>query len=181
MAEIVTGTVTGQVDMASVLKAEADIRRETAIGVGSVSAKVAETGWQVENRVSRGVDRVTDQDTAYFIASQQINFQNATALAALTAKSDFQNAQVLAAIQLAQAQNAAATALASAALGEKVTSDGNMTRALINTNTVDELRFKLARAQDKNDDHEHRGRKCCDKEKELKLNFGPPLSAQVDS
>jgi hypothetical protein len=192
MADIVTGTVTGQVDVSQLLVGQADIRRETqeqsadirreaAIDTAVVSAHVKEAGWQTLNKIADSTDRVTDQDTAYFIAGQSVNFQNATALASLTASTNANFNQTLAAIQLssqqtvaasqlAAAQNAAATALASAQTQQLVVADGNVTRALINSQTVDELRF---RNLERDRDHGHQGHGC----KDGVFSFGPPLGA----
>ena len=202
MADIVTGTVTGQVDESQLLRGQADqryetamnaadirreqamdagtIRREQAVESAVVSANVKESGWQAINKISDATDRVTDQDTAYFIAGQAVNFQNATALAALTASNNANFNQTFAAIQLAAQQttaaaqlagqvSASAAALAAAQTQHMIVGDGNVTRALINSQTIDELRFR-------NLDHghgrdEHRG--C----KEGVFSFGPPLGA----
>jgi hypothetical protein len=160
MADIVTGTVTGLVDMTATNMAIADVRREEAVGVGVIT-----------DVVKTESNRVTGQDTAYFIAGQQINFQNATALAALTAGTNAQFAATQSAIQLAAQSNATATALAAAQTQALVSADGATTRALINSQKIDDLRAALDRA------HDHRGHGCGEK-KEGVLNFGPPLSAQ---
>jgi len=179
MADIVTGTVSGQVDVTQLLMGQADIRREQAVESAVVSANVKESGWQNLNKTAEVSDRITDQDTAYFIAGQAVNFQNATALAALTASSNANFNQTLAAIQLAATQTAAAatlagsqaasaSALAAAQTQALVVADGNSTRALINSQTIDELRFR---------EIGHRGRGGhCEKE-EGTLTYGPPTSA----
>ena len=85
-------------------------------------------------------DRTSANDTAYFIAGQNINFQNATALAALKSSTDANFNQTLAAIQLAAAnttaaatlageKTASAAALGQALIGQQIVQDGNTTRA----------------------------------------------------
>ena len=182
MADIVTGTVTGQVDESNMLRDMGTLRREQAIDTANVNSHVKESGWQNMDKTATVGDRVTDQSTAYFIAGQQINFQNATALAALKAGTDanfnatlaaisLSAANNVAAIQLAEAKNAAASALAAAATQAIVTADGNTTRALINSQTVDELRF---RNLDEKYEHRGRGHEGC---KEGVFSFGPPTGA----
>jgi len=180
MADIVTGTVSGQVDVSTLMSQQADIRREQAIDAGVLTGQIKDASWEGINKTSISTDRVTDQSTAYFIAGQATNFQNATALAALTASTNANFNQTLAAIQLAAtqttaaaqlaaSQNAAATAAAAAATQALVVSDGNATRALINSQTIDALRFANLK-------HE-----CCDHRRghreEGTFSFGPPTGA----
>jgi len=134
MADIVTGTVTGQLDNTALHQDHADIRREAAFQSGDVKHSVYQTssdirretakeasdiidsvktaGWANSDRTGTEADRVVAQDTAYFIAGQSQNFSNATALAALKAATDANFNQTLAAIQLAATQTAAAATLA---------------------------------------------------------------------
>ena len=193
MADIVTGTVTGQVDTSGLVRGQSDIRREQeAIGsdirreqskeASDTNAYVRETGWKVNDNVTASTDRVVAQDTAYFIAGQSQNFSNATALAALKASTDASFAQTLAAIQLSSSQTtaaaqlagektASAAALGQALIGQQIVQDGMMTRALINQQTIDELRFK---ALNHGHGHGHGHRECCN---EGTVSYGPPVSA----
>ena len=168
MAELVTGTVTGQIDMSSVLKAEADIRREAVVEGSHTRETVKDAGWENLNKTAQVGDRITDQSTAYFIASQQIGFSNATALASLTAATNANFNATLASIQLSEARAAAATALAAAATQALVTADGSNTRALMNANIIDELRFKNLK---------HENRHCGCEREEGRLHYGPAVSA----
>jgi hypothetical protein len=126
MADIVTGTITGQVDMTQTQMSLSDvrreqeaigssIRRETAKEASDVIDSVKTSAWANSDRTGSEADRVVAQDTAYFIAGQSQNFSNATALAALKAGTDANFNQTLSAIQLAAAQSTAASQLA----GEK--------------------------------------------------------------
>ncbi len=165
MADIVTGTVTGQVDVSQLLMSQSDIRREqeqigsdirreTAKEASDVTDAIKTAGWANSDRTGTEADRVVAQDTAYFIASQSQNYSNATALAALKASTDANFNQTLAAIQLAATQTAAAATLAGskaesanalgqALIGQQIVQDGNATRALLNTLTMDQLNRKL--------------------------------------
>ena len=183
MADIVTGTVTGQVDESAVLRDIGTLRREQAVGVMDVNSHVKDSGWQNLDKTATVGDRVTDQGTAYFISSQNINFANATALAALKAGTDanfnatlaaiqLTAANNVAAIQLSEAKNAAASALAAAATQAIVTADGNATRSLINSQTIDELRF--AKLHEELEEKQHRG---CGERKEGVFTYGPPTGA----
>ena len=190
MADIVTGTVSGQVDVTQLLMGQADIRREqeqigsdirreAALEAGGVVDAVKTAGWANSDATVANADRVVAQDTAYFIAGQSQNFSNATALAALTATTNSNFNQTLAAIQLAAsqtsaaatlaaAQSQAANALGQALIGQQIVSDGNQTRALINSQTIDELRFRNLEG------HRGRGHEGC---KEGVFTFGPPTGA----
>ena len=192
MADIVTGTVSGQVDVTQLLMGQsdirreqagqsADIRREAAMEAGATVDAVKTSAWANSDRTGMEADRVVAQDTAYFIAGQSQNFSNATALAALTATTNSNFNQTLAAIQLAAsqtsaaatlaaAQSQAANALGQALIGQQIVADGNSTRALINSQTIDELRFKNLEHRD----HGHHGNHCC---KEGVFSFGPPTGA----
>jgi len=154
MADIVTGTVTGQLDITSLLAGQSDIRRENVVESKDVVDAVKTAGWANSDRTGTEADRVVAQDTAYFIAGQSQNFSNATALAALKASTDAQFAQTLAAIQLAAYQtsaaatlagekNASAIALGQAMLGKDVVADGASTRALINELKMADLNRQL--------------------------------------
>lgn len=165
MADIVTGTVSGQVDMTNVLKEISDsrreqevigaaIRHETAIDNGRTIDAVKTAGWANADRTGTEADRVVAQDTAYFIAAQSQNFSNATALAALKSSTDASFQNTLAAIALAASQTSAAatlagsesrsaTALGQSMIGQQIVQDGMLTRALVNDLKMDALNREL--------------------------------------
>jgi hypothetical protein len=161
MADIVTGTVTGQVDMGAVLRDIGTTRRELAIDTGVVGAHIKDS-----------TDTVKDQGTAFYISGQQTNFANATALASLTAATNAQFTATQVAIELAQANNAAAVALANSATQALIASQGEQTRALMLSSKIEDLRFEnlsLKHRRDRDEDG-------CGK---TKFNFGPPIGAVV--
>ena len=154
MADIVTGTVTGQVDVSQLLLGQSDIRREQEQIGSDIRRETAKEASDINANVVATGDRTSANDTAYFIAGQNINFQNATALAALKSSTDANFNQTLAAIQLAAAnttaaatlageKTASAAALGQALIGQQIVQDGNTTRALINQLNVDNLNRKL--------------------------------------
>jgi hypothetical protein len=183
MSDIVTGTVTGQVDLSQILRGQADIRRELGSDTADIRREVASDTSDVRREQAKeasdtrtevvgSADRNITQGTAYFIAGQSQNFSNATALAALTATTNSNFNQTLAAIQLSAAQSQAANQLAQALLGQQLVADGAQTRALINEQKIDDLRFRNL----------ERDRQCCDHgnhhhRPEGVLNYGPPLTA----
>ena len=160
MAEIVTGTVTGQVNMENVLRDIGTVRREAAINEGITSVNIKD-----------GTDTLKDQGTAFYIAAQQTNFQNATALAALTASTNAQFTATQVAIELAQDKNAAATALASSVMSQLVMGENQKTRDLIRDQKIEDLRFRELRGHGGHRGHEGHGRTV--------FNYGPPLGAVV--
>lgn len=126
MSDIVTGTVTGQVDTSGLTRDHGDIRREQESIGANIRREVASeachltdsvktTGWSVADRVGTEADRIVAQDTAYFIAGQQYAFSNAAAVAALKAGTDMQFQATQNAIQLAAEKNAAAAKAVAAA------------------------------------------------------------------
>lgn len=160
MGDIVTGTVTGQVDESAVLRDVGTVRRELAIDNGDIRTEIKD-----------GTNTIKDQSTAFFVASQNTNFQNATALAALTAATNAQFTATQTAIQLAAANNAAAVALSQSNLSALVAAEGEKTRSLLQATKIEDLRFEnLKHSHDRNDRHGHR---C-----EGKLMYGPPVSAE---
>lgn len=146
-------------------KGQSDIRRDVLKEASDTNMNVKTAGWQVSDRVGTEADRVVAQDTAYFIAGQQYDFQNAAALASLTAatnanflrtQSDIENSvqrsiaatqlageKQAAAVALAGEKQASATALAQALLGQQIVQDGNSTRALINELKMDQLNREM--------------------------------------
>jgi hypothetical protein len=171
MSDIVTGTVTGQVNDGPVLREIANGRRESSYEIGTVRRELAVDTGVTGMNIKDGTDTVKDQNVAFYIAAQQTNFQNATALAALTAGTNAQFTATQTAIELAQASNAAATALATAATQASVASEGEKTRTLILQQKIEDLRFKDLRGHG----HGHKGCGCGD----TKFSFGPPLGATV--
>lgn len=165
MADIVTGTVSGQVDMSNVLKEISDsrreqevigaqIRHETAIDNGRAVDAVKTAAWNNSDRTGAEADRVVAQSTAYFIAQQQNDFSAAAALAALKSSTDAGVNATLAAISLAAERSTAAAALEAAktastlaighaVIGQQIIADGQMTRALINDRQVESLNREL--------------------------------------
>jgi hypothetical protein len=159
MADIVTGTVTGQVDVSGLVRDHADIRREqeaigsnirreTAKEASDLTDVVKTSAWANSDRTGTEADRVTNQASQYFIAGQQYAFTNATELAALKSSTDLNFQATQQAIQLAAEKNAAATALAAAATQLLVVQESVKGREMQERNVIDDLRHKL--------DHEFR-------------------------
>lgn len=134
MADIVTGTVTGQLDVTSILEGQSDIRRENVVESKDIIDAVKSSA-----AATQGVD------TQYFIAGQQYAFSNATALAALKASTDASFVATQNAIQLAAKDAATATALASAATQMLIVQEAVKGRELAEKNLVDNLRADLER------------------------------------
>lgn len=176
MADIVTGTVTGQVDVSQLLMAQADARREAAedtadirregsvergtfardaaVGTGAVVDAIKTAGWANSDRTGTEADRVVGQGTAYFIAGQQNDFSNATAVAALKASTDAASMRLsmevaasardsVAAAQLEGARTAAANALGQATLERSLLADGQRTRDLVNGINLQNLQTQM--------------------------------------
>jgi hypothetical protein len=154
MADIVTGTVTGQVDMTSLLKDHSDIRQEIADEGRTTVDAVKTAAWHNSDRTGTEADRVINQSTQHFIAQQQYAFEAARDVAALKSATDLHFAAVAnevktqgalgqAAAALESAKVAAAVALGQAMLGQQIVSDGNTTRALINELKMDQLNREL--------------------------------------
>lgn len=154
MADIVTGTVTGQVDVTDLLRDHSDIRQEVADEGRTTVDAVKTAAWHNSDRTGTEADRIVQQATAQFIASQQYAFDSARDMAALKSTTDAAVAATLAAIQLSTERSTAAAALeasktaASLALGhaainQQIVADGNATRALINSIKMDDLNRAL--------------------------------------
>jgi len=166
MADIVTGTVTGQLDTTDLLRDHSDIRQEIADEGRTTVDAVKTAAWHNSDRTGTEADRVVGQSTAYFIAQQQNDFTNATALAAMKAGVDMQFANTLnaintqgglgqaatalegaktaAAVALAGEKQAAAAALGQALIQQAIVADGSATRALINGQHIDTLNRLMA-------------------------------------
>jgi sulfur transfer complex TusBCD TusB component (DsrH family) len=158
MADIVTGTVTGQLDISDLLRATGDIRREqeaigsnirreTAKEASDVTDAVKTSAWMNSDRTGSEADRVANLTTQYFLNGQQNDFANATALAALKASTDAQFTATQAAVALAVEKNAAATALAAAATQMLIVQESVRGRELQEKNVIDELRANLSGCQ----------------------------------
>lgn len=165
MAEIVTGTVTGQVNITDLLKDHSDIRQEIADEGRTTVDAVKSSAWHNSDRTGTEADRVTAQASQYFIAAQQYAFDTNRDVAALKAATDLQFANTMgeiktqgalgqasaalegaktsSAVALAGEKQAAATAMAQALLGQQIVADGNNTRALINELKMDQLNREL--------------------------------------
>jgi hypothetical protein len=165
MADIVTGTVSGQVDMSNVLKELSDTRREqevigaairheTAIDNGRAIDAVKTAGWANADRTGTEADRVVAQDTAYFIAGQTQQFNMASQVAAMKAATDSQFAMTLASVSNLGREGIAATALAAEQTANRVAAataavaaitvrESETTRALINDLKMDQLNREL--------------------------------------
>jgi hypothetical protein len=155
MADIVTGTVSGQLDISDILRATGDIRREQEAIGSNIRRETAKEGsdvidvvktsaWANSDRTGTEADRVTNQASQYFIAQQSINFNNATALAALKASTDAQFSATQANIQLAAKDNATATALAAAATQMMIVQEATRGRELAQVNEIANLRQHLS-------------------------------------
>lgn len=154
MADIVTGTVTGQVDTSVLQRDHADIRKEGVENTAAVRLAVMQEGQDniiatkdsrhdVINEVDRQADRLDNQATQFYIASQNNAVVAARDLAMLTAMTEANAVAMRQEIQLSVATTAAAAALgaekiaSAVALGQSILSkeifqDGAATRALIN-------------------------------------------------
>jgi len=189
MADIITGTTTGFVNNTqdAILQGVSDVRREgtehfanvqleNMKGFDRVNSDVLKSAWSttdavkdqahdVMNRSNDHAENLTNQATAYYIATQK-NATDTQVIAATTAARNeadtiaLQNAiaasasQVAAANALAAATNAAATQLEAAknqaanALGQSlitqsISVDGEKTRALINDHRFQDLNRML--------------------------------------
>ena len=143
MASITTGTVTGEVDVTSLLKDHSDIRQEIADEGRTTVDAVKTAAWHNSDRTGTEADRIVNQATQQFIAAQQYAFEAARDVAALKSATDMhfaslaseiktQGALGQAASALESAKVAAAVALGQAQIERAMLADGNETRRLIN-------------------------------------------------
>ena len=88
MAQITTGTVTGEVDFTSLLKDHSDIRQEIADEGRTTVDAVKTAAWHNSDRAGTEADRIVNQATQQFIASQQYAFEAARDVAALKSATD---------------------------------------------------------------------------------------------
>lgn len=156
MADIVTGTVTGQLDTSGLVRDHADIRREQE-SIGSdirrevaneackLNDSVKTAGWHNSDRTGTEADRISNQATQFYISGQKDAHETATSVAALKATQDLNFQAMQAAIQLAAEKNAAATALASAASQLLIVQEAVKGRELASKYVVDELRADCER------------------------------------
>jgi hypothetical protein len=146
------------------------IRRDLSQDTANINANIKDASWNVTDHLVTSTDRITDQDTAYYISAQNQAYQTATALAALTAGTNAQFAATQAAIELqgavgqaatalAAAENAAASQLASALLSQQILQDGEKTRTLMNQLKMEQLNRELieqnAKLVECRSDHRH--------------------------
>lgn len=154
MADIVTGTVSGQVDVTSLLKDHSDIRQEIAHESCKTVDAVKTAAWHNSDRTGTEADRIANQATQNFIAQQQYAFEAARDVAALKATTDMhfaslanelktQGALGQAAAALESAKVAAAVALGQAQLERALVADGSATRELMNSLKMDQLNREL--------------------------------------
>lgn len=156
MADIVTGTVTGQLDTSDLVRDHADIRREQE-SIGSnirreAAADACKTvdavktsAWHNSDRTGTEADRVTNQATQFFVAGQQHDFTNAAAVASLKASVDLNFQATQQAIQLSQEKAATASALATAATQMLVVQEAVKGREQATMYVVDALRIECER------------------------------------
>lgn len=169
MADIVTGTVTGTVDVTDLLKDHSDIRREVA-DEGRVTVDAVKTaGWHNSDRTGAEADRVINQATQHFIAGQQYAFEASRDVAALKAATDMQFAGILSEIKtqgslgqaasaLESAKVAAAVALGQSQLSKEIFADGQKTRDLINDLKYHDLNRALVERNAELVEERHYGR-----------------------
>lgn len=165
MADIVTGTVTGQLDTSVLHRDHSDIRQEIATESCGINKNVAFQGqegliatkdatYDVATRIESANDRTNDLTTQYFISSLQTATESARDIASLKVLTDSNASRVASEIAAAVAQNAAATALESQkiataiALGQGLLSkdilaDGQKTRDLLHDMKYHDLNRSL--------------------------------------
>jgi hypothetical protein len=144
MADIVTGTVSGMVDVSGLVRDTSDVRRE-----------VAQEAHHITDRVSAESNVGQRDASAYFIAETQASTQNAKEVARsqawTEAKIDAGFAKVAGdtalataitngVVALEAAKLNGANALQHALIAAQIAADGNATRALLNATRIDELR-----------------------------------------
>lgn len=145
MANITTGTVTGEVDHSQLHMDHADIRREVANETCKLNDSVKTAGWHNSDRTSSEADRLSNQATQFYISAQKDAHETATALAALKSQVDMQFAASQAAIALAGEKQAAAAALASARTDQLVLTESSKGRDLQRDMEIDRLRADCER------------------------------------
>lgn len=132
MADIVTGTVTGQLDTTSLLQDHSDIRREAAEHTGEILKETARSAFDTVTRVENSADRVNSAVT---------NGQAALTAQFFTVARDTADlrAQVIQAIdttKMATELNSLKSIIEgqknTTYLSDKIGNDGDKTRALIN-------------------------------------------------
>ncbi len=147
MADIVTGTVTGQVDETALLEQFAATRQEVAEDTCATIDAVKTAGWANSDRTGTEADRLSNQMTQYFIAGEASRTNNTAALqaalAALAVSEARDAAAGIAASVDAGNKAVSAATLAQAITGQQIVADGNATRALINELKMDQLNREL--------------------------------------
>lgn len=155
MADIVTGTVSGLVDVSDLVRDSADIRREAALEAGDIRRDVAKEAWHTSDIVNAASNVGQRDASAYYIAEVAAATQTAKEIARsqawTEAKIDSGFAKVAGdtalataisngITQLESARAQGANALQHAVLALQISNEGNTTRALINAGRIDELR-----------------------------------------
>lgn len=165
MADIVTGTVTGSVDTSTLQSEHADIRREGAIGQGEVRYDVAQAAnetvkesikgdWNVERAVKDArhdniiaTDSVGDRLSAGMTAHDSKVADRFFQVGRDTADLRAQVIQAIDTVKMSTEMNGLKAILAAqqntAYLGDKIGSEGEKTRALINELKYNDLNRAL--------------------------------------
>lgn len=131
-----------------------DIRQEAASAHAQIVSDVKTTGWNLSDRVGTEADRVVNQGTQYYIASQARDFDTARDIASLKSQTDMGFMKIGSDILAASQANAAATALesskvaAAVALGQALLSkeialEGSTTRANFAQSRFDTLNREM--------------------------------------
>jgi hypothetical protein len=169
MADIVTGTVTGSVDVTDLLKDHSDIRQEIADEGRTTVDAVKTAAWHNSDRTGTEADRIINQASQQFIAAQQYAFDAARDVAALKSATDLHFASVAneiktqsalgqAAAALESAKVAAAIALGQATLSKEIFADGQKTRDLVNDLKYHDLNRALVERNAELVEERHYGR-----------------------
>lgn len=144
-----------------VLGTSSDIRRETMASQGAIQRDlnqisdrinddIKSSAWKVSDSVGNNADRIVDNNTNYFIASQNRQFDNALAIAGIKASTDMGFAKIAGDISTSTMANALETAklsgamaLGHAQLERSILQDGLETRRLMNELNADSLNRQL--------------------------------------
>ena len=168
MADIVTGTVSGMVDVSGLVRDSADIRRETALEAGDVRRDVAAEAHAITNDAHRNADSAARDASmnaiaagrdaaAYYIADVAAQNQFATASARSQAWTEakvdagfikvagdtaLQGAIINGHVALEAARSNGLNSLAHAALGLQIAQEAAATRTLMQAQEIANLREK---------------------------------------
>lgn len=148
MADIVTGTVSGMVDVSGLVRDAADIRRETALEAGDVRRDIQAESHRVSEEASRDASN-------YFVAETLAATQSAKEIARsqawTEAKVDAGFAKVAGdtalasqivqgSVALESERTRGAMALQHGIIALQIAQDGNATRAMLQAQLIDQLR-----------------------------------------